>query len=239
MDRAGTATRYAYTLTSGLGDWLPPKGVPTINALVVDGVLRAHGAHRRRRRARAWRRRPSGRDYDALFGQHPTRLQRAVPRQRTASTARRRTTPFVADRPDPAARLRPRCPAAQRAAVAERLADDIMNEARRPRIRRRDRRALRAAGADCDRPRTTSRSRSRPRPTSRAGATGPTRSASRRSARTGRPTRARGTTTSSARSSSGSTRTSPGSVRSSPATPLSNTVPRYQHLVSIMFLGVV
>ena len=25
---------YAYTLTAGLGDWLPPEGVPTINALV-------------------------------------------------------------------------------------------------------------------------------------------------------------------------------------------------------------
>ena len=24
---------YAYTLTSGLGDWVPPEGVPTINAL--------------------------------------------------------------------------------------------------------------------------------------------------------------------------------------------------------------
>ena len=29
---------YAYTLTSGLGDWLPPEGVPTINALVSSAL---------------------------------------------------------------------------------------------------------------------------------------------------------------------------------------------------------
>ena len=35
---------YAQTLTAGLGDWLPPQGVPTINAL-VSSAFHAHLAH--------------------------------------------------------------------------------------------------------------------------------------------------------------------------------------------------
>jgi alpha-L-rhamnosidase len=58
--------RYAYTLTSGLGDWLPPKDVPTINALVSSAF---HGRMARiaAETARALGETAASEQYDALF----------------------------------------------------------------------------------------------------------------------------------------------------------------------------
>jgi len=57
---------YAHTLTSGLGDWLPPKGVPTINALVSTAFY-AHMAHIAADTARAVGDAGGAAKYDALF----------------------------------------------------------------------------------------------------------------------------------------------------------------------------
>jgi alpha-L-rhamnosidase len=57
---------YAYTLTSGLGDWLPPKDVPTINALVSTAFL-ARMATIAADTARALRDSDGAAKYDALF----------------------------------------------------------------------------------------------------------------------------------------------------------------------------
>jgi alpha-L-rhamnosidase len=57
---------YAYTLTSGLGDWLPPRDVPTINALVSTAFL-ARMAHIAADTARALHDEPGAARYDELF----------------------------------------------------------------------------------------------------------------------------------------------------------------------------
>ena len=110
--------RYAYTLTSGLGDWVPPKGVPTINALVVDGVT-----------TRGWRASPPtprARSATGAGARSTTRCSRRSRRDfnaRFLGTGRRLPgegrRAVRADRADPAARLRPR---ARRAAHRRRRA---------------------------------------------------------------------------------------------------------------------
>ncbi len=58
--------RYAHTLTSGLGDWLPPEGVPTINAL-VSSAFYARMARIAAETARALGHTPEAARYDDLF----------------------------------------------------------------------------------------------------------------------------------------------------------------------------
>ena len=117
--------QYAYTLTSGLGDWLPPKDVPTINALVSTAFL-ARMAQITADTARVLHDGPGAAKYDELFN-----------RVRTDFNARflsadgiyreKADEPFVQT-----AQILPLAfhlvPDAQRAIVAERLADDIMNK---------------------------------------------------------------------------------------------------------------
>ncbi|MBV8859035.1 MAG: family 78 glycoside hydrolase catalytic domain [Acidobacteria bacterium] len=57
---------FAYTLTSGLGDWVPPKGVPTINALTSTAYY-AHLARIAADAARALGKNEDAGRYDDLF----------------------------------------------------------------------------------------------------------------------------------------------------------------------------
>jgi len=57
---------YAHTLTSGLGDWVSPRGVPTINALATTAYY-AHLVDIARRAARALGRDDDASRYDRLF----------------------------------------------------------------------------------------------------------------------------------------------------------------------------
>ena len=138
---------YAYTLTSGLGDWLPPKGVPTINALVSTAFL-ARMAEIAAGTARALHDAPGAAKYDQLFD-----------RVRSDFNARFLSAEGIyrekaEDGFVQTAQILPLAfhlvPDAQRAAVAERLADDITNRRGGPRVRRRHRRRVRPAGADGD-----------------------------------------------------------------------------------------
>lgn len=58
--------QFAYTLTSGLGDWLPPEGVPTINALTSSAYY-AYLTQIAAEAARALGRRQDAARYDELF----------------------------------------------------------------------------------------------------------------------------------------------------------------------------
>ena len=58
--------QFAYTLTSGLGDWLPPEGVPTINALTSSAYY-AYLTRIAAESARALDRRQDAARYDQLF----------------------------------------------------------------------------------------------------------------------------------------------------------------------------
>jgi alpha-L-rhamnosidase len=58
---------FAYTLTSGLGDWVPPKGVPTINALTSTAYY-AHLARIAADAARALDKPQDAARYEELFG---------------------------------------------------------------------------------------------------------------------------------------------------------------------------
>jgi alpha-L-rhamnosidase len=114
---------YAYTLTSGLGDWLPPKDVPTINALVSTAFL-ARMARIAADTARVLHDDAGAARYDALFDH-----------VRTDFNARFLSADGVyqekaADGFVETAQILPLAfglvPEAQRAAVADRLADDIV-----------------------------------------------------------------------------------------------------------------
>jgi alpha-L-rhamnosidase len=113
---------YAHTLTSGLGDWLPPEGVPTINALVSTAFY-ARMAHIAAESARVLKDGPGRAKYDALFG--------AI---RSDFNARFLSKDGVyREKPDEAfvhtAQILPLAfglvPDGQRAALAAKLADDI------------------------------------------------------------------------------------------------------------------
>ena len=144
-------------------DRRPPRTTPTSRA------------SRRTRRA-PWADATTPRATMCLFATHSRRLQRALPRRAgRPSTARRPTRdPFVQT-----AQILPLAfglvPDDRRAAASpRRLADDILKHARRPCLRRRARRAVRAARAHGDgSPRRGVRRRHADRP-SRAGATGRT-----------------------------------------------------------------
>lgn len=58
--------QYAYTLTSGLGDWVPPEGVPTVNALTSTAYY-AHLASIAADTARALGKTEDAARYDELF----------------------------------------------------------------------------------------------------------------------------------------------------------------------------
>ena len=114
---------YAHTLTSGLGDWLPPEGVPTINALVSTAFY-ARMAHIAADTARVLKDQAGAAKYDALFR-----------RVRDDFNARFLSKDGVyREKADEAfvetAQVLPLAfglvPDEQRAAVARRLADDIM-----------------------------------------------------------------------------------------------------------------
>ena len=115
---------YAYTLTSGLGDWLPPKGVPTINALVSTAFL-ARMAEIAAGTARALHDAPGAAKYDQLFD-HVRSDFNARFLSADGVYREKAEDGFVQT-----AQILPLAfhlvPDAQRAAVAERLADDITN----------------------------------------------------------------------------------------------------------------
>ena len=115
--------KYAYTLTSGLGDWLPPKGVPTINAL-VSSAFYARMARIASDVARAIGDSGSAAKYDALF----TRIKTDFNARFLGSDGiygEKADEPFLQT-----AQILPLAfdlvPLAQRSAVAQRLADDIV-----------------------------------------------------------------------------------------------------------------
>ena len=147
-DKDGDA--YAHTLTSGPRRLGPARGRADGQRARVDRLLRAPRADRGRRRARARARRTTPRATTRLFAairaDFNARFLGAdgVYREKDAD-------PFVADRADPAARVRAR---AGRAARGGRGAAGRRHREgpRRPRVRGRDRRALRAARAHRDRP---------------------------------------------------------------------------------------
>ena len=148
-DKDGDA--YAHTLTVGprrLGASRgradastrsrPPPTTRTSRASPADAA-RALGKTRGRRALRR------------ALREHPRRLQRAVPLARTASTARRTRTRSCRPRrscPWPSAS----CPRDSARPLAARLVDDITKARRRPRVRGRPGRALRAARAHRGRP---------------------------------------------------------------------------------------
>jgi alpha-L-rhamnosidase len=113
---------YAYTLTAGLGDWVPPEGVPTVNAIVSTAY------YARLARIAADAARALGKADDAV------RYERLFASIRTDFNARflspdgvyreKETDPFVQT-----AQILPLAfglvPDERRAALADRLADDI------------------------------------------------------------------------------------------------------------------
>jgi alpha-L-rhamnosidase len=120
-DKDGDA--FAHTLTSGLGDWLPPKGVPTVNALASTAYY-ARFARIASDAARVLGNDADAARYEALFG-----------RIRADFNARFLGTDGVyrekVDEPyTQTAQILPLAfdlvPDAQRAAVAARLADDVV-----------------------------------------------------------------------------------------------------------------
>ncbi len=116
---------YAYTLTSGLGDWLPPEGVPTINAL-VSSALYGRLAAIAGDVARALGDTAAASKYDALLAKIRTDFNArflgadGIYREKADE-------PFVET-----AQILPLAfdlvPRPQRAGVAQRLADDIVQK---------------------------------------------------------------------------------------------------------------
>jgi alpha-L-rhamnosidase len=114
--------RYPQTLTAGLGDWLPPEGVPTINAL-VSSAFHAHLAHIAADTARALGDTAGASRYDARFAAvradfnarflAPDGIYREKPEDGFVQTAQVLPLAFGL------------VPDAQRAAVAQKLAADI------------------------------------------------------------------------------------------------------------------
>jgi alpha-L-rhamnosidase len=117
--------KYAYTLTSGLGDWLPPKDVPTINAL-VSSAFYARMARIAADVARALGDQTSAAKYDALFGKITTDFNARF-LGKDGIYREKADEPFLQT-----AQILPLAfdlvPAAQRTAVAQRLADDIITK---------------------------------------------------------------------------------------------------------------
>ena len=113
---------YPHTLTSGLGDWVAPAGIPTLNALTTTRLLRPPRSHRRGRGARA-REAADAPRYDALFEKVRSDFNARFLSE-TACTARRPVEPFVHT-----AQILPLAfglvPDDRRVALAARLADDI------------------------------------------------------------------------------------------------------------------
>ena len=114
---------FAYTLTSGLGDWVAPQGVPTINALTSSAYyayltrIAAEAAHALGKRQDAAR-------YDELFKKIRADFNARF-LGRDGVYREKETDPFVQS-----AQIFPLAfdlvPDERRAAVAARLADDIM-----------------------------------------------------------------------------------------------------------------
>jgi alpha-L-rhamnosidase len=117
--------RYAYTLTSGLGDWLPPKDVPTINAL-VSSAFYGRMARIAADVARALGDQASAAKYDSLF-EKITADFNARFLGADGIYREKADEPFLQT-----AQILPLAfdlvPAAQRSSVAERLADDIVTK---------------------------------------------------------------------------------------------------------------
>jgi alpha-L-rhamnosidase len=119
--------RYAFTLTSGLGDWVPPKNVPTINAL-VSSAFYARMARIAADTARALGDAAAAQKYDTLFGRiradfnarflGADGIYREKPEETFVQTAQ--VLPLAFDL----------VPDEQRAAVADRLARDIIDNHR-------------------------------------------------------------------------------------------------------------
>ena len=131
----------AYTLTSGLGDWVPPSGVPTINRLVSTAYY-AHMARIAADVARALGQKSDAARYDTLFNRISRDFNTAflgadgVYRERPVPGV---TAPASGGPPAPRTPMREFVHTAQilplafglvpdslRASVAARLADDIM-----------------------------------------------------------------------------------------------------------------
>ena len=128
---------YAHTLTAGLGDWVPPNGVPTVNALSST----AYYAHFARIAsdvgARAGPRRRRGALRRAVR-ERSARTSTRASSARTACTARRRASRTC--RPRRSCRSRSAsCPDARRAAVARAPGRRHRGHARRQRLGRRAR----------------------------------------------------------------------------------------------------
>jgi len=117
--------KYAYTLTSGLGDWLPPKDVPTINAL-VSSAFYARMARIAADVARALGDQTAAAKYDALFGKITTDFNARF-LGKDGVYREKADEPFLQT-----AQILPLAfdlvPAAQRTAVAQRLASDIITK---------------------------------------------------------------------------------------------------------------
>ena len=118
--------QFAYTLTSGLGDWLPPEGVPTINALTSSAYY-AYLTHIAANSARALARPDDAARYEQLFDKIRTDFNARFlgPDGVYREKREKQTDPFVQT-----AQILPLAfglvPDAQRQAVADRLANDIM-----------------------------------------------------------------------------------------------------------------
>jgi len=114
---------FEYTLTSGLGDWVPPDGVPTINALVSTAYY-AHLTRIAANAARALSRTEDAARYDALFKKIQTDFNARF-LSNEGIYREKDSDPFVQT-----AQILPLAfglvPDDKRAGVATRLADDIM-----------------------------------------------------------------------------------------------------------------
>jgi alpha-L-rhamnosidase len=114
---------FSHTLTAGLGDWLPPKDVPTVNAIASTAYY-ARFARIAADAARVLGRADDAARYDALFAAiradfnarflGPDGVYREKAGEPYAQTAQ--VLPLAFDL----------VPEAQRAAVAQRLADDVV-----------------------------------------------------------------------------------------------------------------
>jgi alpha-L-rhamnosidase len=118
---------YSYTLTAGLGDWVPPAGVPTVNAIVSTAYY-ARLARIAADTARALGKEDDAARYDRLFTSIRTDFNARF-LSAEGFYREKETDPFVQT-----AQILPLAfglvPDDRRAAVANRLADDIMTARR-------------------------------------------------------------------------------------------------------------
>lgn len=114
---------FAYTLTAGLGDWVPPEGVPTINALISTAYY-AHATQITADAARALGKSQEAARYDELFSKIRTDFNARF-LSNEGIYREKDSDPFVQT-----AQIFPLAfglvPEEKRVAVAARLADDIM-----------------------------------------------------------------------------------------------------------------